>query len=323
MFVGKMGLPYVLTPDEILHKGLLAVKYSEKQLKRVGKKKNLARFRNSYTSDPIVYADLFYRLQTTSILEALLDCDALGREKTLNYFFMALNLLSCYPTELEAERNFVFEPCDRTFREHGWAIVKKISMLAPDIIVWPDDWGNPEKEDNTDETIFVITVDGTHCPIEEPPHEDFSENTKFFSHKFHGAGLDYELGISIFEQKCVWVAGPYPAGTPDITIFRKRLKDKILEDRVRSGVKHRCLGDRGYRGERDVLSIPSSQDTPEVRDFKGRALSRHETFNGRLKFFDSLDEKFRHGIEKHRDCFYACAVIVQLQLDNGFFLFQA
>ena len=130
------------------------------------------------------------------------------------------------------------------------------------------------------------------------------------------------MALSIFTQKCVWIAGPYPAGKPDISIFRHGLKQKMLDARAASGVKHRGLGDRGYRGEADLLSVPSSRDTEEVRDFKGRAMSRQETFNTRLKFFDSLDERFRHGIDKHRDCFYASSVIVQLQLDNGFPLFQ-
>ena len=92
--------------------------------------------------------------------------------------------------------------------------------------------------------------------------------------------------------------------------------------RARRGVAHRAIGDRGYRGEAAILSTPSSQDTEAVREFKGRVLSRQETFNSRLKHFNCLDERFRHGIEKHKWCFYACAVIVQLQLENGFPLFQ-
>ena len=101
--------------------------------------------------------------------------------------------------------------------------------------------------DGEEETIFIITVDGVHCPIEEPTHESFSENKKFFSHKFKMAALDYELGISIFGQKCVWVSGPYAAGTHDISVFRSRLKHEVIRARKESstGTHYRVLGDRG------------------------------------------------------------------------------
>ena len=214
-----------------------------------------------------------------------------------------------------------FDICDKTFRTHSWDIIRKISLLYSEVIEWPEWWGNPDNPGGG-ETQFIITVDGTHCPIEEPALDDFNEQRKYCSHKFKSAGLDYEVALSIFEQKCVWVAGPYPAGKNDITIFRHGLKQKMLDARAASGVQYRALADKGYRGEAELISISTSQDTTEVRTFKGRALSRQETFNTRLKYFDCLDERFRHGIEKHSHCFYACVVIVQLQMDNGFELFQ-
>ena len=112
--------------------------------------------------------------------------------------------------------------------------------------------------------IFVLTVDGVHCPIEEPTHNDFSNNKKFYSHRFHTAGLDYKLGISIFTQNCVWVAGPHLAGTPNITIFRAGLKQQIEAARDQSGFNHHVIGDRGYRGEWDFLSTPKSFDSKEL-----------------------------------------------------------
>jgi hypothetical protein len=194
----------------------------------------------------------------------------LGVEKTLNYFLMAIYLLSKYPTEEQAESFFSLGSSDRTWRTHAWAFVGKSAALYPEIVIWPDWWGNPE--DPGRETRNIVTVDGTHCMIEEPTFDDFSENKKFYSHKFHTAGLDYEVALSIFEPKCVWVAGPYPAGTNDITIIRHKLMQKMLDARAESGVDYRAIGDRGYRGEPHLLSVPSLQDAEEVRDFKGRAL---------------------------------------------------
>ena len=312
---------YILNPFEILRKGLGVVCFDEKRCQRVGLKKNLSRFRSAYVGHPRVYADLFERLQTTEIEEARLDCSILGREKTLNYFFMTISFLATYPTEEEAEKSFSFTISERTFRKYVWEITRKIAALYPSIIFWPDSWGDPNNP-NAGEPHFIITVDGTHCKIEEPTFESFTENKKYYSHKFHSAGLDYEVALSIFEPRCVWIAGPYPAGKNDITIFRHKLKETMLNAREFNGVDYRGLADRGYRGEPELLSVPNSADTEAVREFKGRALSRQETFNARLKCFDCVDERFRHGVEKHSQCFRACAAIVQLQMDNGFPVFQ-
>ena len=297
------------------------VGFKEERIKSVGLKKKLSRFRSAFVGHPRVYADLFGCLQSTDIDTARIDCAKLGVEKTLNYFFMAIYLLANYPTEEKAESIFSFGPSDRTWRTHSWSFIQKIATLYPELIVWPDSWSHPDDPDGP-ETRNIITVDGTHCLIEEPTFDDFAHNKKYYSHKFHTAGLDYEVALSIFESKCVWVAGPYPAGKHDITIFRHKLMRKMLESRAASGVEYRGLADRGYRGEPELLSVPSSVDTEEVREFKGRALSRQETFNSRLKNFDCLDERFRHGVVKHALCFYACVVIVQIQMDNGFPLFQ-
>jgi DDE superfamily endonuclease len=244
---------------------------------------------------------------------------------------MGIHFLACYPTEEQAEA--IFKVCDRTYRYWVWNMVEKIALLKDEVIIWPDSWNNEDNPDDpTSETIWIVTVDGTHCRIQEPTRDDFSENTQFFSHKFKEAAFDYEIAISIFEGRVVSACGPYPAGTNDITIFRHKLKDMILESRVQSGVEHRALGDKGYRGERNVVSVPSSHDTKELRVFKARALARHETFNARMKIFDCLDERFRHnghprikevkGPEvKHQWCFNAVLVICQLQIESGFPLF--
>jgi hypothetical protein len=253
-------------------------------------------------------------------------------DQTLKYFFMSIHFLSCYPTEEQAEA--IFKVCDRTYRHWVWYMVEKIARLKDEVICWPESWNNADNtEDPISQTIFAITVDGTHCRIQEPTHENFSENTRYFSHKFKCAAYDYEIAISVFEGQVVWAAGPYPAGTNDITIFRHKLKDKILESQAWSGVQHRAIGDKGYRGEREIVSVPSSHDKDEVRKFKARALARHETFNSRMKNFDCLEDRFRHtghprrkevtGSEvKHQWCFNAVLVICQLQIENGFPLFM-
>jgi hypothetical protein len=115
-----------------------------------------------------------------------------------------------------------------------------------------------------------------------------SKNPAYYSHKFNQAGLNYELGISIYDKKLVWMNGPFPASRNDISIFRTEgLKDKIPVGKL-------VVGDKGYRGEPAIISTPNSHDSVEVCEFKSWARARHETFNGRVKNFRCLSERFRH-----------------------------
>lgn len=311
---------YIVSAEETLNRGLRLVGFTDRQVNGVRRRKNLSRFRSHYTNNPQVYSILFHKLQTTLNADAsiLPLFQKVGNEKVFDYFLMAIHLLACYPTEEEAEA--VFKISNVTWSNWAWDIVERISLLLPEVVRFPSRWDNPAAADDT-EPIFIMTIDGVHCLTEEPTHENFSQNKKFYSHKFNTAALDYELGISIFSQRCVWVAGPYAAGTPDISIFRARLKQKMASLRALRGVMHRILADRGYRGERDYISVPNSFDSEALRYFKGRALSRHESFNGRLKNFDCLQDRFRHSIRKHKMCFNSGVVIVQISLENGSPLF--
>jgi hypothetical protein len=65
------------------------------------------------------------------------------------------------------------------------------------------------------------------------------------------------------------------------------------------------IGDKGYIGEKDIISTPNSHDPPDVRHFKSRAQARQESFKARIKNFACLDVRFRHGIHNHKTCFEA------------------
>ena len=325
--------------DFVLRRALWLVGFSDDRQNKVRRAKNLSRFRAHYNGTPAVYADLWNRLQTTAIDEARIEIKVrIGPEKTFDYFLMTIHMLACYPTEEEAEATFAHSVgvCDRTWRNWCWDyFIPKIAALKPEVIIWPESWDNPDNPaSNGKQTIFTFTVDGKHCPIQEPTCDSFEESRTYYSHKYNGAGLDYEIAISIFTQQCIWASGPYKAGKNDLSVFRHKLKDRVLQAREETGVKIRGIADRGYRGERDILSVPSSNDEEVVRDFKGRALSRHENFNGRIFNFDVMSETFRSKgnkkwdgkttgfVEKHGLCFDAVVVIVQLQLENGSPLFE-
>ena len=81
-------------------------------------------------------------------------------------------------------------------------------------------------------------MDGTHCPIEE--------QTPFwngwYSPKFAGPAVAYEVAVSISGGDIVWINGPFPPGKwPDLKIFEHHLMTELE-------VGERVLADEGYRG---------------------------------------------------------------------------
>ena len=141
-------------------------------------------------------------------------------------------------------------------------------------IVWPDRW-DPDHPDFDSNEIIFITVDGTLCPIHEvKTHSTMTKDPKYFSFKHNHAGLLYEVAMSIDEDKCVWINGPIPGGeTNDKGLFNRKLKGMIPP-----GI--RALGDSGYGGDPEKVTLKYAQDSATVQKFKRRALARHEKFNG-------------------------------------------
>ena len=71
-----------------------------------------------------------------------------------------------------------------------------------------------------------------------------------------------------------------------------------------------------------MLSTPNQLDEKIVHNFKSRARLRHETFNGRIKKYNSMKDTFGHSISKHKLAFEAVVVTLQYTLDNASHLFD-
>lgn len=153
----------------------------------------------------------------------------------------------------------------------------------------------------------LVSIDGTDCPILEP--RPFSPI--WFSFKFHGAGLRYEVGICIQTGWIVWVKGPYPCGAfPDRNIAQNGVNLELDPGEM-------YVADRGYRD-----NARGCAETPQgINDFdqymKATARARHEVVNSRIKLFTILKQKFRHHRRKHGMCFKAAANLTQLKIENG------
>ena len=277
-------------------------------------KTNEQRFKDHYGASHFVAANIWEDLQRTNIPEARVSSKTLS----IDYFLEALNFL--YRYKRESERESTFDKSPKTLRKWCWYYLEKIQALKNEKIVFPADFKETD--------VWIMTVDGTHALINEPIHSVFSQDSKFFSHKKKHAGLSYELGIHLFESKLIWMNGPYPAGLNDKSIFANGgLKAKL------AAIGKKALGDKGYTGHPKECSTFNAQDCDAVKNLKSRAQMRHEQFNGMLKEFSCLDDRFRHlgepeeengvrSYKKFKTCFECCAVICQYRMEHGEPLFD-
>lgn len=161
-----------------------------------------------------------------------------------------------------------------------------------------------------------------HYLIDEP--RPFS--TSFGSHKFgKNAGLDYEICLYTHKDKIAWLHGPYPAGTNDKDIFRKKLKPAIEKKQAERGNDFRVIADDGYFANDlfNTISCRNEFDPAEIAYYKDCALSRQERLNGLTKNYSVLTTKFRHDrgnnpnkiFPRHQAVVKAICVTIQFELD--------
>ena len=161
---------------------------------------------------------------------------------------------------------------------------------------------------------WLLSVDGTHCRIEEPRSRP---DKNWYSHKNNCPAVSYEIGLDINSNNIVWVNGPFMAGKTDLLIFQEPggLKNMIPNN-------YRIIGDMGYAGEPAIISTKNEFDTDAVKLFKRRARARHENLNSFVKHFSILSGRYRHTLEKHKMVFEAVCVIVQYKLENDELLYR-
>jgi hypothetical protein len=169
-------------------------------------------------------------------------------------------------------------------------------------------WSNRfkgEKAPNTQRATCV--VDGTDFPIKEVRRNGFDSG--WFSHKFNGPAVKYEVATSIRGGDIVWFHGPFPGSHNDLTIFRRGLRQMLHQ-------LEWIWGDRGYRGDSKVITPYDIR--VEAREELALARARHEIFNGRFKRFSILNNVYRHSIHKHNLVFASVVIIIQLETECGF-----
>lgn len=155
-----------------------------------------------------------------------------------------------------------------------------------------------------------MTVDGVDFLIREVRKPCFWSG--WCSTKFNGPAVRYEICVSKKSAEIVWINGPFPAGAfSDLKIFRSKLMMYL-------NASEKVDADDGYEGEDLYIRLTNTlpKGSPEAME-AGRARSRHETLNGKLKNFNILHQTYRHHVDDHGDVLRACAVVKQLEIKFG------
>ena len=185
---------------------------------------------------------------------------------------------------------------DKTLREHLWPTIELIESL--DIINWEQ-----RKVRAAPWNQCRVSVDGTDFRI----LEQWPFNKRWYSHKYEGPAVRYELAISISTGWIVWVNGPFAAGEwPDL---------RIVGDALNSGLEpgEYYIADGGYWDGYRYTITPTGYKFHSDR-VRGLVRAQHENINRRFKQWGCLQQKWRHSVEKHGLVFRAIANIIQIGL---------
>lgn len=256
-----------------------------------------AKFRSFFGCSCKVATDLWNRLEK-----------GLKQRSLPKHLLWTLVFLKHYSTE-EVHTRIVGWPDPKAYREWVWYMLGKICELKDTIIVLDNrfegvDFSKPPRRN------CYISVDGFDSPINEP----WPFRPTWYSQKFNGPGVKYEVGVCIVTGHIVWFNGPFPAGEGDKTIFSETLAALLCED---EGAEV----DGGYVGH-NKMKGPTVAKSSVERKQKSVVRGRHEVINSRLKIFNVLNISFRHTgkhgereeelLRKHGLCGVSIAIITQL-----------
>jgi hypothetical protein len=187
-----------------------------------------------------------------------------------------------------------------TFRNWVNRFVDAIADLEDKVIVFEhrfQDW------DGT--TRCLTCIDGTDIPIHEPG----DRNSIWWSHKYNGPGVRYEVATCILTGDIVWFRGPIPCNMSDREIFDLFLSHKLIPG---EGVE----ADNGYTGRTQIFT-PSAGKTSCARKQKSQVRGRHENVNGLFKVFGAMKKWENPDTARHGVVARSVAVIVQLSFSVG------
>lgn len=126
-------------------------------------------------------------------------------------------------------------------------------------------------------------VDGTDCSIQDRTSFD----SKWFSHKFHGAGLWYKISVRHETGNIVRVYSPFLFGAwPKLKVFQKNMVSFLNDNKL-------VVADCRYT---HVLCVTSNNVDLLDQRLHACICARHEICNMRLKRFKILSHLFLHSV---------------------------
>lgn len=160
---------------------------------------------------------------------------------------------------------------------------------------------------------FLVSVDGMDFMIFQT--SPFCSG--WYSHKFRGPGLIYEVGLGIQCGDIVWVRGTYACRKwTDMNIFRNGMMQALDQG-------EQLEADAGYAGE--VYHVELPHETYGSKSWKAkntRVRSCHEMVNSRFKVWSILKTTYKYTLDNNRYVFRDIVVITKLEIENGKPLFQ-
>ena len=211
-------------------------------------------------------------------------------------------------------------PTNKTFRKWSGIAIEAIIALKNAIIRWDNRFiGAEECDDGAHASVDCTDCQFQQILIDNPRRQGRKTiNKKLYSYKIKKPALRYEVAISLWEDRIVWVNGPYlPGEFNDLQIFRHSLIHMLEPN-------ERVIADKIYRAEAPEKVICDGMIGDYDLDILKRAEGRHENLNRRLKQFSCLSDPFR-GRNKdaatkprdHAKMFNAVCVIVQVAMEIG------
>ena len=293
--------------SRILALGLSLAGFGSRR-QRCSERLRLRRFRSHYGVGP------------AAIRALLSDLRRHQPEKVhdLSCLFMAIMWLKLYDTEevMAGRWNFGEGYCRKTVRDY----VLRIQRLKTLKITF----------EGLHSTCTFLPVDTCHLRTQEFRCDPSSI---WWSHKFNGPAVSFEVVTDPLEGKIRWINGPEPASTHDLTFLRggkkgqqKKWKKSALYFHIPKTV--RLVGDSAYQGQQDKVTTTKDAHKPATKKLFARMKSMQETCFKRFKDFKVLRDSFRHGkntndkLAKIKMSFEAVAVLLQYDFENGSRLFE-
>lgn len=144
---------------------------------------------------------------------------------------------------------------------------------------------------------LFLAVDTVHIRCQEFRCDP---NSKWWSHKFNGPGVSFEVVTDPVDGKIRWINGPQPASIHDLTFLhggKKGEKHKWKRTALYFHVPSNTIlvGDSAYEGQPDKVTITRDVHKPATKQFFAWMKSMQETCFKRFKDFKILSGCFCHG----------------------------